>query len=300
MASDSGFFDRLYQGFEAEYLVVSALFGAGLEAFKLPGDFGFDLLVSNQWQATKEKKPADDSPPKHMPFPYVLQVKSRRARGEDLCFVESVDRHELEMIFSLKQEEFDLLVEDERAFLVCVLFMPRDQRKVSARPFTFWLQGKQLQAMRERQYLQPAKDAHGRPMLQLHAVYRFLRLQQRDALTEEMARILSPLRAKLESDSGLQSAFDEAIARCRSRMAEMLPDVLESNRSGAEYVSFRRRDWDREQARFTDTLTAAKMLDRRQTDMANIGMCPTVFPIHDTGIEHWLKVQKMAAGDAEA
>ena len=36
----SEFFDRLYKGFEAEYLVMGRIYAAGLEAFKLPGDFG--------------------------------------------------------------------------------------------------------------------------------------------------------------------------------------------------------------------------------------------------------------------
>ena len=42
------FFDSLYKGFEAEHYVAGKLFSVGYEAFKLPGDFGFDLIVANQ------------------------------------------------------------------------------------------------------------------------------------------------------------------------------------------------------------------------------------------------------------
>ncbi len=40
------FFERLYRGFEAEHYVAGKLFSAGYEAFKLPADFGFDLMVT--------------------------------------------------------------------------------------------------------------------------------------------------------------------------------------------------------------------------------------------------------------
>ena len=47
------FYESLYKGFEAEYYVAGKLFSAGYEAFKLPGDFGFDLIVTNQKEQTK-------------------------------------------------------------------------------------------------------------------------------------------------------------------------------------------------------------------------------------------------------
>lgn len=84
----------LYQGFEAEYLVASGLFGAGLEAFKLPGDFGFDLLVSNQLQATQMASSPSKANDARSSFPYVLQVKSRRARMEQIRLVDGLDRRE--------------------------------------------------------------------------------------------------------------------------------------------------------------------------------------------------------------
>ncbi|CAJ5346492.1 Uncharacterised protein [Burkholderia pseudomallei] len=292
MTQDPKFFDRLYQGFEAEYLVASALFGTGLEAFKLPGDFGFDLLVSNQWKATRDRSLSTASPDGHAPFPYALQVKSRRARAEDIHLVDGLERRELDMSFSLKQHEYDLLIADEQAFLVCVLFMPPDQRAVSVRPLMFWLKGGQLQAMGEREYLMPSVDDRGQQWLTLHVVYRFVPVMRRDAFADKVIDTLVPLKERLAGDDALNTAFDEAIAVCRTRIMDLLPEALESNRAGSEYIAFRRREWDKTTNGFCDALTTAKKLDDHQTDLANIGAPTRLFPIDDSGVEHWLKVRK--------
>ncbi|MEB6664849.1 hypothetical protein MXL91_25585 [Achromobacter ruhlandii] len=292
MAQDLRFFDRLYQGFEAEYLVTSALFGAGLEAFKLPGDYGFDLLVSDQWRSTRSRTVAEPLCDTRMPFPYVLQVKSRRAQLSDIRLVEGVERRELEMKFSLKQHEYDLLVADERSFLVCVLFMPPDQRTVSVRPLTFWLTGAQLRNMHEREYLIASIDDRGQPWLTLNVVYRFVPMIRRETLAQQLLEAWHPVKAHVPEDSALQNAYDESVAAFRARVARMLPDVVESGRAGAEYIAFRRREWDKEAGRFCEELTTPRMLESRQADLARIGLAPSDFPIDDTGIEHWLRVQK--------
>lgn len=215
MAQDLRFFDRLYQGFEAEYLVTSALFGAGLEAFKLPGDYGFDLLVSDQWRSTRSRTVAEPLCDTRMPFPYVLQVKSRRAQLSDIRLVEGVERRELEMKFSLKQHEYDLLVADERSFLVCVLFMPPDQRTVSVRPLTFWLTGAQLRNMHEREYLIASIDDRGQPWLTLNVVYRFVPMIRRRLLLSSCLK--HGIRSKL---------MCRRIARCKTRTTRVSPHFV--------------------------------------------------------------------------
>ncbi|MBI5968057.1 MAG: hypothetical protein HY882_09410, partial [Deltaproteobacteria bacterium] len=47
------FFERLYRGFEAEHYVAGKLFSVGYEAFMMPADFGFDLIVMNQKERSK-------------------------------------------------------------------------------------------------------------------------------------------------------------------------------------------------------------------------------------------------------
>ncbi|CAJ2793042.1 Uncharacterised protein [Burkholderia pseudomallei] len=295
MAQDFKFFDRLYQGFEAEYLVASALFGAGLEAFKLPGDFGFDLLVSNQLEETRDRPSPDAVDAYRAPFPYALQVKSRRARTEDIRLVDGLDRRELEMAFVLKPHEYDLLISSERAFLVCVLFLPPDQRSLSSRPLIFWLKGRQLQAMREREYLLDSIDEHGQSRLTLHVVYRFVPMMRRDTFIERVMDTLGALQAHVADHSASKGLFDEAVAACRARISDLLPDELESNRAGNEYIAFRRREWDKALNDFCHELTTAKMLDAHQCDLTRIGSATRMFPVHDSGIEHWLKVRKQCS-----
>ena len=300
MTQDLAFFDRLYRGFEAEYLVTSALFGAGLEAFKLPGDFGFDLLVSNQWKTTRDRSAPGLSRDGQTPFPYALQVKSRRARAADIHLVDGLDRRELEMSFSLKPHEYDLLVADEQAFLVCVLFMPPDERAVSVRPLIFWLQGRQLQAMHEREYLWPRVDERGQRWLTLRVVYRFVPMLRRDGLVDKVMESLKPFKTQIGKDKVAQTAFDDAMAACRTRMLDLLPEVVESNRAGNEYIAFRRREWDREAQQFCDAATTPRKLRDHQTDLANLGAVKRLFPIDDAGVEHWLKVREKASETANA
>ncbi|KVT58073.1 hypothetical protein [Burkholderia ubonensis] len=300
MAQDFKFFDRLYQGFEAEYLVASALFGAGLEAFKLPGDFGFDLLVSNQLEETRDRPSPDAVDAYRAPFPYALQVKSRRVRTEDIRLVNGLDRRELEMTFILNPHEYDLLISSERAFLVCVLFLPPDQRSLSARPLIFWLKGRQLQAMHEREYLQESVDERGQARLTLHVVYRFVPMMRRDAFIERVVDTLGSLQAYVAANPASKTVCDEAVAACRARIADLLPETLESNRAGNEYVAFRRREWNKAINSFCDELTTAKMLDVHQTDLTRIGSATRMFPVDDSGVEHWLKVRKQASAIDEA
>lgn len=299
MTQDLKFFNRLYQGFEAEYLVASALFGAGLEAFKLPGDFGFDLMVSNQWRATRDRLLSDGSRDSHVPFPYALQVKSRRARAENIRLVDGLERRELEMTFSLKQHECDLLIADEQAFLVCVLFMPPDQRSVSVRPLIFWLKGRQLRAMEEREYLVHSVDDAGQRWLTLHVVYRFVPVMRRDVFADKIADTFAPLKAQLAGNETLATAFDKAITAWRKHMMDLLPEAVESNPTGNEYIAFRRREWDKTMNGFCDVLTTAKKLDNRQADLTNIGAPTRIFPIDDSGVEHWLSIRKKDTGAAD-
>ena len=83
-------------------------------------------------------------------------------------------------------------------------------------------------------------------------------------------------------------------------MMDLLPEAVESNRAGKEYIAFRRREWDKTMNGFCDTLTTAKKLDDRQTDLATIGAATRMFPIDDAGVEYWLKVREKAAATVDA
>jgi hypothetical protein len=73
------FFERLYRGFEAEHYVAGKLFSAGYEAFMMPGDFGFDLMVTNQRERSKGPRLRG----RLLEPPFAVQVKSRRLMSSD-------------------------------------------------------------------------------------------------------------------------------------------------------------------------------------------------------------------------
>jgi hypothetical protein len=290
---DVKFFDRLYLGFEAEYLVASSLFGAGLEAFKLPGDFGFDLLVSQQLDVLRTQPLQKPSCGNRAAFPYALQVKSRRARADDVRFADGSERRELETTFVLKKHEYDLLISSDNAFLVGVPFLPSDERLLSARSLSFWLGGKQLLAMYERGYLSESLDESRQIRLTLHVVFRLLPMLSREVLIDDVVGVLNTMRGRVATDPTLQALFSEAADTCRSRITQCLPDFLESKRAGNEYIAFRRRSWSKAACAFGDDLDVPRMLKRHQADLSRIGMEMQPFPIDDAGVESHLEGRKL-------
>src|SRR4030042_1700389 len=98
------FFESLYKGFEAEYYVAGKLFSVGYEAFKLPGDFGFDLIVTNQ----KELSMGPRQKGRLIEPPFAIQVKCRSLRSSDFQTAAS-GRDEARVSISIKKENLDLL-----------------------------------------------------------------------------------------------------------------------------------------------------------------------------------------------
>jgi len=73
------FFEKLYRGFEAEHCAAGKRFAVGYEAFKLPADFGFDLMVTNQ----KEQSMGPYQKGRLHEPPFAVQVKSRSLKSSD-------------------------------------------------------------------------------------------------------------------------------------------------------------------------------------------------------------------------
>jgi hypothetical protein len=144
------FFERLYRGFEAEHYVAGKLFSVGYEAFKLPADFGFDLMVTNQ----KEQSMGPDRKGRLHEPPFALQVKSRSLRASDFKTAAS-GRDEARVSVSIKNEDLDLLVSTKRNFLVVVLFVNGDARRFEDRAIHFWFGSGHVHALRERGYFLP-------------------------------------------------------------------------------------------------------------------------------------------------
>jgi len=144
------FFERLYRGFEAEHYVAGKLFSVGYEAFKLPADFGFDLMVTNQ----KEQSIGPRQKGRLLEPPFAVQVKSRSLKSSDFQVAAS-GRDEARVSISIKKEDLDLLVSTKRNFLVVVLFVHGDARRFEDRSIHFWVGSDHVTALLQRGYFLP-------------------------------------------------------------------------------------------------------------------------------------------------
>jgi len=144
------FFERLYTGFEAELYVAGKLFSAGYEAFKLPADFGFDLMVTNQ----KEQSMGPRQKGRLLEPPFTIQVKSRTLRSSDFQTAAS-GRDEAQVSISIKKEDLDLLVNTKHSFLVAVVFVQGDASRFEDRAIHFWFGSDHINALLEREYFLP-------------------------------------------------------------------------------------------------------------------------------------------------
>jgi len=111
------FFDRLYKGYVAENFITRQLFEYGFEAFRLPADFGIDLVVTNQFNKLNKKEIDDNS------FPFGFQVKSRRLKESKLS--EGANgRYEYRFDYSITHKEIKTLQEFPNSALAFVFVVP--------------------------------------------------------------------------------------------------------------------------------------------------------------------------------
>lgn len=218
------FFERLYRGFEAEHYVAGKLFSVGYEAFKLPADFGFDLIVTNQ----KEQSMGPRQKGRLLEPPFAVQVKSRSLRSSDFQTAAS-GRDEAQVSVSIKKEDLDLLVSTKRNFLVVVLFVQGDASKFEDRAIHFWVGSGHVNSLLERGYFLPDEaDRRVRnlmcslrmlPMLSLGDILDSLVSQNH--LTQEGKRILAS-----ELPERVPRNWDASEYVALARRARNAPDKL--------------------------------------------------------------------------
>lgn len=243
---DPDFFNRLYRGFEAENLIAGKLFGAGLEAFKLPADFGFDLLVSNQMAKSLGSR-CDAN--RVAEFPYVVQVKSRRISFRDLK--PNNGRMEAWVDIRITVDEYVLLSKEQQSYLVMVLFLPEEQGVLSEKHVILWFKGTQLPALRDATYLGPLVSDDGRRFYEISVVVRLIRKAQTKDLLQRL----------LDDEKISQEAFKILGAK--------LPLEYMQGKS-VEYVSLARRSFGKDEGAHTNRRVVYKV-DDCQTDILQIG-----------------------------
>jgi len=210
------FFERLYRGFEAEHYVAGKLFSVGYEAFKLPADFGFDLMVTNQ----KEQSIGPRQKGRLLEPPFAVQVKSRSFRSSDFQTVAS-GRDEAQVSVSIKKEDLDLLVSTKRNFLVVVLFVQGDASRFEDRAIHFWVGSGHVNSLLERGYFLP--DEADRRVRNLMCSLRMLPML--------------PLGEILDSLVSQNHLSQEG----KRILASELPERVPRNWNASEYVALARR-----------------------------------------------------------
>ena len=254
---DTDFFSRLYAGFEAEHFVTGKLFGAGLEAFKLPADFGFDLLVSNQKEVSiGAAKPISRA----FPFPYAIQVKSRRIQESHFCDGPH-GRSQALVNFRLSKSEFEMLSTEDRSYLACVAFPPAKEISIANEAICFWLKGTQLAQLRTHSYLQEVVDG-GRVHYDLQVGYRSLPTVSREALL------------------GLMQKQGDLTERGAKELGELLPKQIHKG-WGHEYIALYRCPWSQALGGYHGDRNVAKKLNAIHLDLSGIGS-DVSFPTTDS------------------
>jgi hypothetical protein len=276
------FFENLYKGFEAENFIAGKLFGCGLEALKLPGDFGFDLLVTNRKQLvfgnTDIKRVAI--------FPYALQVKSRKIDPLRRK-LNSSNRWEQRVNFRINVDEYDLLVSQPSSFLVCVAF--GEYGSTSTQANQFWLSGRQLRVLKEGLYFKEGIEK-GKEFLELQAVFREKAVVKKKEVLERIEQII----CHMESDE-IEEGEKEILLKAKKSVIEtlinFLPQEFDRNDNTKPYVALERpthtsdftKEWRKQYyAEVGSNGENGKVcqLYSEQLDVSKIGM-EEAFPVND-------------------
>jgi hypothetical protein len=141
----------LYLGAAGEHHVMSECFRHQREAFKLPIDRGFDLVVTDAYRHLSRADittpqtglPASDEPPLY------VQVKSRQAKPAHMS-EHGDQRPRWEGCFSVKDSDLRLICDTPNAILACVLFIDTsDQLSMALTAYAWWMSSTKAKRLRE-------------------------------------------------------------------------------------------------------------------------------------------------------
>lgn len=111
-------YERLYSGFCAEYHLISNAYRLGLEANKMVVDFGFDVIVTNQF-----KRMMSGYCDEH--FTKLIQVKSRwfpnwKTGKDGVSYLSTVK-------YGIKEQDLYNLLHESNSFLACYVCLTHDE-----------------------------------------------------------------------------------------------------------------------------------------------------------------------------
>lgn len=235
---DASFFDRLYKGYAAEHLISSELYARSFEVFRLPADFGFDLVVTNSFRTSVQQPTLETA------FQFCLQVKSRRLKPQDITPTGSNGRPEAKCAFWLSQHEIDLLATHEHAAVAFVMYFPDSERHS---PKYFLIHARDIARLIKHRCLRPSANGY-----ELAVTY-VMRPQA------DLAHILDGL---LASGEITQVGAD--------RLKKIVPATFDKNWNANPYFKFAR-----DSHKVGDDRTLSKMMEP-VTDFAEFPYFPTL------------------------
>ncbi|GER92305.1 hypothetical protein A45J_0020 [hot springs metagenome] len=139
-------YDNLYSGIGVEYRIIGDLFLLGYEAFKMPADFGFDIIASNQKAITLQ----GDQQEKRK----LIQVKSRKFNINHYANIKKSGagvRKEITLDFGIQKDVFNRIKNTPNTYLVCC-FIEESGDGTFSFPCYFWLSGEHLNFLQQQKH----------------------------------------------------------------------------------------------------------------------------------------------------
>lgn len=235
---DANFFDRLYKGYAAEHLISGELYARSFEVFRLPADFGFDLVVTNSFRASAQQSTPEAA------FQFCLQVKSRRLRADDIGRTGANGRPEAKCSFWFSQREIDLIASHEHAAVAFVMYFPDSERHP---PKYFLIHARDIVQLINHRYLRPLPDGY-----ELAVTY----------VMRPQADLENILDGLLASGEITQAGAD--------RLKKIVPATFDKNWNARPYFKFAR-----ESHKLGDNRALSKMMEP-VTDFAEFPRFPTL------------------------
>ena len=132
--------DLLYLGNAGELHIMAECFRGKMEAFKLPIDKGFDLVVTRAYSALSSKEN------QHSPISMYMQVKSLQATLKS----QEGQKPGWTGAFKIKIEDLELLCRTPNAVLGCVVFFNKgDSQHLTGRTaYSWWIPSNSLNMLR--------------------------------------------------------------------------------------------------------------------------------------------------------
>lgn len=224
---NNDFFDRLYKGYAAENFITGQLFEYGFEAFRLPADFGIDLVVTNQFNKLKNKEIDNNS------FPFGFQVKSRRLKESNFS-VAANGRNQYRFDYSITYKEITTLQDFPNSALAFVFIVPFGHSIKNI--YAFCIHSRDIGRMIQGKVFEHKLNDKGESYYKLNVCFRSLPQHNRKTFIDEM------VDKKMINNKGIKF------------LEQQLPEIFPRNWKAKEWLYLYRKLPEEREERLDKTL----------------------------------------------